>query len=165
MIFALTANTDLKLKALRGRKKTGTDHADSCNRSTSRRQPAKILVIEDSVYSVIDQSHSWIAFEVLELVIKVPTLRYAERMIRIGIYNMREARGLDPLYRPERTLRVINGLDARVVTLKEANKRSGARHTAIPREMIEAEANFPLVEVSRNEISLGWHGNAIFVRK
>jgi hypothetical protein len=31
--------------------------------------------------------------------------------------------------------------------------------------MIEAEANFPLVEVSRNEISLGWHGNAIFVRK
>jgi hypothetical protein len=29
MIFALTANTDLKLKALRGRKKTGTDHADS----------------------------------------------------------------------------------------------------------------------------------------
>jgi hypothetical protein len=28
MIFALTANTDLKLKALRGRKKTETDHAD-----------------------------------------------------------------------------------------------------------------------------------------
>jgi hypothetical protein len=29
MIFALTANTDLKLKALRGREKAGTDHADS----------------------------------------------------------------------------------------------------------------------------------------
>jgi endonuclease/exonuclease/phosphatase family metal-dependent hydrolase len=99
------------------------------------------------------------------LVIKVPTLRYAEKMIRIAICNMRKARGLDPLYRAERTLRVINGLDARVVTLKEANKRSSARHTAIPREMIEAEADFPLVEVSRNEISLGWHGNAIFVRK
>jgi hypothetical protein len=28
MIFALTANTGLKLKALRGRKKTGADHAD-----------------------------------------------------------------------------------------------------------------------------------------
>jgi hypothetical protein len=29
MIFALTANTGLKLKALRGRKKVGTDHAVS----------------------------------------------------------------------------------------------------------------------------------------
>jgi hypothetical protein len=29
MIFALTANTDLKLKALRGRKKTETDHVES----------------------------------------------------------------------------------------------------------------------------------------
>lgn len=99
------------------------------------------------------------------MVIKVPTSRYAEKMIRIAICYMRKARGLDPLYRAERTLRVINGLDARVVTLKEAYKRSSARHTAIPREMIEAEADFPLVEVSRNEISLGWHGNAIFVRK
>ncbi|MFT7192184.1 MAG: hypothetical protein ACI9AQ_002760, partial [Dinoroseobacter sp.] len=28
-----------------------TDHAESCKRSTSRRQPAKIRVIEDSVYN------------------------------------------------------------------------------------------------------------------
>jgi endonuclease/exonuclease/phosphatase family metal-dependent hydrolase len=78
---------------------------------------------------------------------------------------MRKAGGLDQLRRPGRTLRIMNGLDADVVILKEAEKRLGARHTAIGREMIETETDFQLVEVSRNEISLGWHGNAIFVRK
>lgn len=85
--------------------------------------------------------------------------------IRIASYNMRKARGLDQLRRPERTAQVINALTADVVVLQEADKRLGPRHPALPRKLIEAETDFELVEVSANEISIGWHGNAILVRK
>ena len=85
--------------------------------------------------------------------------------IRIVSYNMRKARGLDQLRRPRRTLQVINDLAADVVVLQEADKRLGPRHAALPREMIETETDFDLVEVCANGISIGWHGNAVLVRK
>jgi endonuclease/exonuclease/phosphatase family metal-dependent hydrolase len=78
---------------------------------------------------------------------------------------MRKARGLDQRRRPGRILQVINALDADIVVLQEADKRMGPRLPAIPRQMIEAETDFELVEVSTNGISLGWHGNAVLVRK
>ena len=86
------------------------------------------------------------------------------RHIRIASYNIRKARGLDQKRRPDRTLAVINALQADVVVLQEADRRMGQRHPAIPRSMIEAETDFHLVEVCANGISLGWHGNAILVR-
>lgn len=85
--------------------------------------------------------------------------------IRVASYNIRKARGLDQKRRPERTLQVINGLNADVVVLQEADKRLGVRPSALPRKMIEAETDFDLVEVSRSSVSIGWHGNAILVRK
>ncbi|MGB3245075.1 MAG: endonuclease/exonuclease/phosphatase family protein [Sulfitobacter sp.] len=88
-----------------------------------------------------------------------------EHKIRIASYNMRKARGLDQRRRPDRTLQVINALDADVVVLQEADKRLGARKPALPREAIEAETDFDLIEVSKNGISIGWHGNAVLVRK
>ncbi|WP_298864102.1 endonuclease/exonuclease/phosphatase family protein [uncultured Sulfitobacter sp.] len=86
-------------------------------------------------------------------------------MLRIASYNIRKARGLDQKRRPERTVQVINGLDADVVVLQEADKRLGPRHPAIPRAMIDAETDFELVDVCANDISIGWHGNAVLVRK
>lgn len=59
---------------------------------------------------------------------------------------------------------VINRLEADIVVLQEADKRLGERPPAVPREMIEAETDFSLVELSANGLSLGWHGNAILVR-
>lgn len=88
-----------------------------------------------------------------------------ENMIRIASYNMRKARGLDQKRRPERTLQVVNALQADVVVLQEADKRMGQRHPALPRQLIASETDFDLVEVSTNGISLGWHGNAVLVRK
>ncbi|WP_299732603.1 endonuclease/exonuclease/phosphatase family protein [uncultured Tateyamaria sp.] len=84
--------------------------------------------------------------------------------IRIASYNIRKARGLDQKRRPERTLEVINALGADIVVLQEADKRMGPRQPALPRAMIAAETDFDLVDVSRNGISIGWHGNAIMVR-
>jgi len=85
--------------------------------------------------------------------------------IRVASYNMHKARGLDQRRRPERIVQVINGLGADVVALQEADKRLGPRHPALPRKMIETETDFELVEVSANGISIGWHGNAVLVRK
>lgn len=87
------------------------------------------------------------------------------QIIRIASYNMRKARGLDQQRKPERTCEVINGLAADVIVLQEADKRLGQRPAALPRELIATETDFEPVEVSANGISLGWHGNAILVRK
>lgn len=88
-----------------------------------------------------------------------------EIRLRIASYNIRKARGLDQRRRPERTLQVINGLEADIVLLQEADKRLGARRPAIPRELIEAETDYLLVDVNHNGISLGFHGNAVLVRR
>lgn len=86
-------------------------------------------------------------------------------MIRIASYNIRKARGLDQRRLPERTLEVINSLSADVVVLQEADKRLGVRQPAVSRRLIESETDFDLVDVSANGISIGWHGNAVLVRK
>ncbi len=86
-------------------------------------------------------------------------------MIRIASYNIRKARGLDQKRRPQRTLEVINALEADIVVVQEADRRLGPRHPALPRAMIQAETDFELVEVCSNGISIGWHGNAVLVRK
>ncbi|MEW9920957.1 endonuclease/exonuclease/phosphatase family protein [Marimonas sp. MJW-29] len=84
--------------------------------------------------------------------------------LRIASYNIRKARGLDQKRNPGRTLEVINRLDADIVLLQEADKRLGMRKPALPPAMIEAETDFRLLEVSRNGVSLGWHGNAVLLR-
>lgn len=85
--------------------------------------------------------------------------------IRIASYNVHKARGVDRRYNPQRILQVVNGLNADIVVLQEADKRLGKRLPAIPPEMIEHETDFSLVETSANGISLGWHGNAILLRR
>ena len=89
----------------------------------------------------------------------------SQSVIRLASYNIRKARGLDQKRRPGRTLDVINGLGADLVVLQEADRRLGRRRPAIPRKMIEKNTDFDLVPVSRNGISLGFHGNAILVRR
>lgn len=84
--------------------------------------------------------------------------------IRVASYNIRKARGLDQMRRPERTLEVINQLNADIVVLQEADKRLGMRKPAIPRAMIDRETDFQLLDASSNGVSLGWHGNAILIR-
>jgi endonuclease/exonuclease/phosphatase family metal-dependent hydrolase len=85
--------------------------------------------------------------------------------IRVASYNMRKARGLDQRHMPERILQVINLLNADIVVLQEADFRLGARLSALPRAMIEQETDFQVVDVAQNGVSLGWHGNAILLRK
>ena len=86
-------------------------------------------------------------------------------MIRVASYNMRKAIGLDRRRRPERTLEVLNELGADVVALQEADRRFGSRSSAIPLQMIEEHSDYKPVPLDARSGSLGWHGNALLVKK
>ncbi|HYE28704.1 MAG TPA: endonuclease/exonuclease/phosphatase family protein [Allosphingosinicella sp.] len=86
-------------------------------------------------------------------------------MIRVASYNMRKAIGTDRRRRPERTLEVLCELDADVIALQEADRRFGTRASAIPLHMIEERSDYKPVAFGTRDGSLGWHGNALLVRK
>ena len=87
------------------------------------------------------------------------------QIIRFASYNIRKAKGLDQRRDPHRILEVINHLGADVLALQEADKRLGPRPSALPRRLIEHETDFEVLDVATNDVSLGWHGNAVLVRK
>ena len=86
-------------------------------------------------------------------------------MIRVASYNMRKAIGTDRRRRPERTLEVLCELDADVIALQEADRRFGTRASAIPLHMIEQHSDYKPVAFDARDGSLGWHGNALLVKK
>lgn len=86
-------------------------------------------------------------------------------MIRVASYNMRKAIGTDRRRRPERTLEVLNELDADVVALQEADRRFGSRASALPFHLIEEHSDYKPVPLDARAGSIGWHGNALLVRK
>ena len=83
---------------------------------------------------------------------------------RLATYNIRKAVGLDRRRDPHRVLHVINQLEADVVVLQEADKRLGARPTALPPKMIASETDFTPAPLALNPVSIGFHGNCILVR-
>jgi len=84
--------------------------------------------------------------------------------VRIASYNIRKALGTDRLRRPERILHVIAQMDADIVVLQEADRRFGLRPSALPEDEIEAMTGLVALPIATNDVSLGWHGNAILVR-
>ena len=86
-------------------------------------------------------------------------------MIRVASYNMRKAIGTDRRRKPERTIEVLNELGADVIALQEADRRFGARTSALPLRMIEEHSDYKPVPLDARSGSLGWHGNALLVRK
>ena len=86
-------------------------------------------------------------------------------MILVASYNMHKAIGTDRRRRPERTIEVLNELGADVIALQEADRRFGARTSALPLHMIEEHSDYKPVPFETRSGSLGWHGNALLVRK
>lgn len=85
--------------------------------------------------------------------------------LRLASYNLRKCLGTDRRRAPGRILDVINGIDADVVALQEADMRLGQRPAALPQRMIETHTDFVALPVSTSPVSVGWHGNAILLRK
>lgn len=86
-------------------------------------------------------------------------------MIRVASYNIRKAIGADRRRRPERTLEVLNELDADVIALQEADRRFGSRASALPLRLIAEHSDYKPVALDARAGSLGWHGNALLVKK
>jgi endonuclease/exonuclease/phosphatase family metal-dependent hydrolase len=84
-------------------------------------------------------------------------------MLKVASYNIRKGIGTDRLRRPERIMDVLNEIDADVVALQEADRRFGARSSALPLELLGQHGWQP-VDLNRRDHSIGWHGNAILVR-
>lgn len=84
-------------------------------------------------------------------------------MIRVASYNIHKAIGTDRLRRPQRILDVIGEIAPDVIALQEADRRFGARVSALPLDMI-ANAGFDPVDFDTRVDSIGWHGNTILVK-
>ncbi|MCG7346914.1 endonuclease/exonuclease/phosphatase family protein [Sphingomonas sp. MJ1 (PH-R8)] len=86
-------------------------------------------------------------------------------MIKIASYNMRKALGTDRRRRPERTLEVLREIDADVIALQECDRRFGQRMGVIPEHMLEEHTDWRAVPLAARAQSMGWHGNALLIRK
>jgi len=86
-------------------------------------------------------------------------------MIRVASYNMRKAIGTDRRRNPERVIEVLCEIDAHVVALQEADRRFGERLSALPAHLLEEHSPYRPIPLPHRTGGIGWHGNAILVRK
>ena len=104
--------------------------------------------------------------------------------ITLASYNMHKAVGLDGRRDPHRVLRVLQEIDADIVALQEADKRIGGRGSTVPHELIDSHGLYKPVHLgvrhkrvfdkarrhtdrllNVNTRNIGWHGNAILVKR
>jgi endonuclease/exonuclease/phosphatase family metal-dependent hydrolase len=85
--------------------------------------------------------------------------------LKVATYNIRKCVGLDRKRDPARVLAVLCEIDADIITLQEADRRFGSRESCFPLEMIEARTPWTHVPFNIRPHSIGWHGNAILVRR
>jgi endonuclease/exonuclease/phosphatase family metal-dependent hydrolase len=86
-------------------------------------------------------------------------------MVLVASYNMRKAIGSDRRRRPDRILDVLNEIDADVIALQEADRRFGERSSALPPALIAEHTPYVPVPFTNRPNGLGWHGNALLVRR
>ncbi|MGL5840193.1 MAG: endonuclease/exonuclease/phosphatase family protein [Sphingorhabdus sp.] len=85
--------------------------------------------------------------------------------IKVATYNIRKCIGTDRRRNPTRVLEVLREIDADVVALQEADRRFGLRASAIPHHMFLERSDYVPVDLSGRPHGIGWHGNAILVRR
>jgi endonuclease/exonuclease/phosphatase family metal-dependent hydrolase len=85
--------------------------------------------------------------------------------LKVASYNMRKAIGTDRRRNPERVLQVLREIDADVVALQEADRRFGNRAAVLTNHLLEEHGDWKPVGINMRALSMGWHGNALLVRK
>ena len=80
-------------------------------------------------------------------------------------YNIHKGVGLDRRRDPERIMAVLREIDADVIALQEADLRFGQRHAVLPHQLLEDHGHYRAVPLSTGANSIGWHGNALLVRR
>jgi len=106
------------------------------------------------------------------------------KTITIASYNMHKAVGLDGRRDPHRVLKVLQEIDADIVAHQEADKRIGGRGSTVPHALIDSHGMYKPVHLGvrhRRTLekvrkhadrflkldtrNIGWHGNAILVKR
>lgn len=85
--------------------------------------------------------------------------------LKVASYNIHKGIGTDRKRDPARILNVLNEVGADVVCLQEADLRFGTRASVLPRFLIEGHSDYVPVPLDVQHDSMGWHGNAILVRR
>jgi endonuclease/exonuclease/phosphatase family metal-dependent hydrolase len=86
-------------------------------------------------------------------------------MFSVATYNIHKGIGLDRRRRPDRVIDVLCELNADIIALQEADRRFGARASALPAHLIAEHSPYQPVPFDVRPGSMGWHGNALLVRK
>lgn len=84
--------------------------------------------------------------------------------LRFASYNIHKAVGIDGVRDPSRIISVLREIDADVVALQEADRRFGERESVLPRAALD-DTHWQVVPVASRPRSIGWHGNALLVRR
>ncbi|MDP3905867.1 endonuclease/exonuclease/phosphatase family protein [Novosphingobium sp.] len=85
--------------------------------------------------------------------------------ITFASYNIHKAVGLDRKCDPQRILSILHEVDADVIALQEADRRFGRRESVLPRDMLDDIGDYRAVPLNSRPDSIGWHGNALLVRR
>ncbi len=80
-------------------------------------------------------------------------------------YNIHKAVGLDRRRDPDRILAILHEIDADVIALQEADRRFGRRESVLPLQMLDDLGRYRAVPLNHRPDSIGWHGNALLVRR
>jgi endonuclease/exonuclease/phosphatase family metal-dependent hydrolase len=87
------------------------------------------------------------------------------RSLKFASYNIHKGIGLDRRRNPERIIDVLNEIDADIIALQEADRRFGKRDAVLIPTMLARYSDYQAVPLEVQIDSIGWHGNAILVRK
>ncbi|MFZ1742562.1 MAG: endonuclease/exonuclease/phosphatase family protein, partial [Pontixanthobacter sp.] len=79
-------------------------------------------------------------------------------------YNIHKAVGTDRRRDPDRIISVLREIDADIIALQEADLRIGDRASVLSRAALD-DTHWQVVPLSRRPRSMGWHGNALLVRR
>lgn len=79
-------------------------------------------------------------------------------------YNIHKGVGTDRRRDPERIMAVLHEIGADVIALQEVDRRIGDRASVLTRAEID-DSPWRVAEVAKRPRSIGWHGNAILVRR
>lgn len=87
------------------------------------------------------------------------------KTFKVVSYNIHKGVGTDRRRDPARILGVLNEVGADIICLQEADLRFGSRASVLPRFLIESHTDYLPVPLDVQGDSMGWHGNAILVRR
>jgi endonuclease/exonuclease/phosphatase family metal-dependent hydrolase len=96
---------------------------------------------------------------------KVRQLDCDELELQVASYNVHKCVGTDGKFNPDRVTAVIAEFGADLVALQEVDRRFGRRTSLLNASELERATGLVPLPVSDLPDGLGWHGNALLVRR